>query len=871
MVGIGDPILEANLPAWGLGLPGSVMHRRGREGWFVTSESLGRRRSNGVGRRILLHTGFVAALAGALLVTIAVLGMTAVVDRFASDAYEADIRAIVSSDADALARNLSDLVARETASVDALAAFVENGEGDDEYLRAEFPQFGDALLQLGQTIRSVQLGPDGILDYVHPLEGNEEALGLDLMADESRRALLEPAIASGATVIQGPVELVQGGLGLIVRRPIYIDGDFWGFSAAVLDWPSVAELTGLTPSDGFNVAGVKLAETGEVIAGSPDAFTGDPITRELEVGGTDTRWVLAERPIGGWPQRSAETPFIWAAGVFLAGMSGFLSFSLIRRPELLRRERERAVEELAALEARYQATFENAGVGIVIADTTGRPISANPEFREIVGLGDDDSLEGLDVLSMLGRDDRLAYVAGMERLFTGGSAFEMEVRLVSANVDRWCRVRTSLIRGATRRDALVIAIVEDSTERHTAEKALARSELRYRQLFELAPIAIQREDHTAVAEEVIALREAGVADIRAHARENPDWLKAVLARVPILDENPAAAQLQAQRGGARGPLTLLDRYTEEAEATFIESIAAIADGRSRIAQEVATRRADGSPLHLDLRWQAPIVGGTPDYSNVMVTLADVTELRETSRRLQEMMESKDRFLASVAHELRTPLTAVVGFAEELRDPGGLYSSREKAEFQELIAFHGAEMANIIEDLLVWARGDIGEVQVMPEPMDLARGVGQTLRLLPDVKLSVEKPDGAVIAMADPARVRQIVRNLVTNALRYGGDSITVCVCRVGDVAVVEVSDNGPEIPIEVRRRMFEPYQRANAETSQPGSIGLGLTVARTLARLQHGDLVCVREGSRNVFRLTLPLLDLPRSGESVGSLAGSSS
>lgn len=825
-------------------------------------------RSKRVGRTAEKYAGLFAAIIGALVTSAVILSLTAVVDDFAGDAYLADIRAVVSSDTDAVARNLSDLIARETASVDALAAFVENRVGDEGQLETEFPAFADAMMKLGRTIRSVQLAPNGILEFVYPLEGNEAALGLDLMADESRRMLLEPAIETGDTVIQGPVGLVQGGEGLIVRRPVYIGRTFWGFSAVVLDWPSVADLSGLGSADNFNIAGVKLASTDELIAGSESAFDGDPIVRQLQVGGTDTTWILAQRPAAGWPSRSAEAPFIWAAGVFLAGMSGYITFSLMRRPVVLQRERKRIIEELAALEARYQASFENAGVGIVLTKINGTPVSANPKFREIVGLGEDEPLDQVDVLGMLEEDDRETYLRGVRGLIEGDPVFETEARLLSSNVDRWCRVRTSLFRGAGKGETMLIAVVEDSTERRHAEEALAGSELRYRQLFELAPIAIQREDHSAVAEEVRALRRDGITDIRAHAEANPDWLKSLLARVPILDENPAAAQIQHQRGGPNGRVTLLDRYTKEAKETFIESIVAIEEGRTRITQDVETRRPDGSPLHIDLRWQAPLVDGSPDYSSVMVTLSDVTELRETSRKLKEMMDSKDRFLASVAHELRTPLTAVVGFAEELRDPGNIYSDREKAEFQELIAFHGAEMANIIEDLLVWARGDIGEVHVKPEPIDLVSGVRRTLRLMPHITIPLETPDEPLVAMADSARVRQIVRNLATNALRYGGDHIEAIVTDNGSVAMVEVRDNGPEIPAPVRRRMFEPYQRAKAESSQPDSIGLGLTVARTLALLQDGDLVCIREGAQNVFRLTLPLADESAIDRPVESMAG---
>lgn len=823
-----------------------------------------------MGRRPENLRGLAAAFAGAIVLSLLILGATAVVDAFASSAYQAEVRARVANNTDTLARNLSDLVARETAAVDALVAFVENRTGDTDHLDEEFPLFAAALMELGQTIRSVQVAPGAILEYVYPIEGNEAALGLDLMADADRRRVLEPTIETGATVLQGPVELVQGGVGLIVRRPIYLDDEYWGFSAVVLDWPEVARLSGLTSPGHVDVAGVKLADTGEVIAGSAEAFNGDPIMRELAVGGTDTVWMLAQRPVGGWPETSTDTPFIWGAGALLAVMSGYFSFSLIRRPATLRRERERVIGELAALEARYQATFENAGVGIAVTDRRGAHLSVNPKFREIVGLGEDEALDDLDVLSLMSERDRARYVDGLRGLLEGDEVFEVEVRLQSCEVDRWCRVRTSLVPGAHSQEPLFVAIVEDSTERRLAEQALAASEMRYRQLFELAPIAIQREDHTAVADEVRRVRRSGVTDIREYARNNPDWLRELLGRVPILDVNPAGADLQG-RGVDSESLTLLDRYTETAHATFIESIAAIDEGRVRITQEVEALKPDGSPLHMDLRWQAPIVDGKPDYANVMVTLADITELRQTSRRLRDLIESKDRFLASVAHELRTPLTAVVGFAEELRDPGGIYSTREKAEFQELIAFHGAEMASIIEDLLVWARGDIGEVHVTTEPIDLIQGVTKTLKLLPRVDIPITSEAEQVLAVGDATRVRQIVRNLATNAIRYGGEDVEVVIREDDETAIVEVCDDGPEIPVRTREQMFEPYARTHSISSQPDSIGLGLTVARTLARLQGGDLVCVREGSRNVFRLTLPLDVAKDDVVATGAFAGAAS
>jgi signal transduction histidine kinase len=120
-----------------------------------------------------------------------------------------------------------------------------------------------------------------------------------------------------------------------------------------------------------------------------------------------------------------------------------------------------------------------------------------------------------------------------------------------------------------------------------------------------------------------------------------------------------------------------------------------------------------------------------------------------------------------------------------------------------------------------------------------------------IRIGLQAP--GVKAIGDPVRVRQIIRNLLTNAIRYGGDRITIDIVGLGDTAVMAVSDNGPGIPPSEQDRIFEPYQIAHDPGSQPSSVGLGLAVARRLARLMEGSLTYERTGTISVFELTLPL------------------
>jgi signal transduction histidine kinase len=226
--------------------------------------------------------------------------------------------------------------------------------------------------------------------------------------------------------------------------------------------------------------------------------------------------------------------------------------------------------------------------------------------------------------------------------------------------------------------------------------------------------------------------------------------------------------------------------------------------------------------------------------------------------LEALDRDKREFLASVSHELRTPLTAIIGFATELVSGWDALGDDEALEFVETIAWQAGDMAAIVDDLLALTRLQAGTLRVGAGIIDVGSIVSDLAGSLGRQFGRSVSTVGSSTGWADAGRVRQIVRNLITNAIRHGGERIEIEVCEDRERVIVDVRDSGPPIPAERARQMFAPFVHAEDQVRSPHSVGLGLTVARSLAEAMGGSLEYVAQ-EVSVFRLSLPRVpvDLP--------------
>jgi signal transduction histidine kinase len=230
-----------------------------------------------------------------------------------------------------------------------------------------------------------------------------------------------------------------------------------------------------------------------------------------------------------------------------------------------------------------------------------------------------------------------------------------------------------------------------------------------------------------------------------------------------------------------------------------------------------------------------------------------SDLETALERLESLIKAKDVFLASVSHELRTPLTAVLGFANELASNRGDIGREEAASVAQLIAEQAADLSAIIDDLLVAARSEINAVQVLKREVNMKKELDTVVRGLHKADQGrLHLPSAELTVQADHLRVRQILRNLITNALRHGGELIRIEFAASQGMGTVTVIDNGPGISEAVVARLFEPYYHGGGDFGQPAPIGLGLTVSRFLANLMEGDIDLVPNPLGTAFQLSLP-------------------
>jgi len=289
-------------------------------------------------------------------------------------------------------------------------------------------------------------------------------------------------------------------------------------------------------------------------------------------------------------------------------------------------------------------------------------------------------------------------------------------------------------------------------------------------------------------------------------------------------------------------------------------------------------RKDGSRLIAHVT-AAPAMDDAGNYRGAVAAVMDISEKKRIERDLLQAKEiaetaskSKSEFLANMSHELRTPLNAIIGFSEFMLKADSEGLSKNHIEYLERIYSAGQHLLSLINDILDLSRIEAGKMDLFAESIDLPGTLGYCMTMFREkasnhrIKMSLATEEAPEIIRADLRKFKQIVINLLSNALKFtpDGGEVQVAASTESGSVLISVRDSGIGFKPEDMERIFAPFERAgeNANKNIEGT-GLGLSMVKRLVEL-HGGRVWAESapGEGSVFYFTLPIETECASSES---------
>ncbi len=489
--------------------------------------------------------------------------------------------------------------------------------------------------------------------------------------------------------------------------------------------------------------------------------------------------------------------------------------------------------QVAGGEQLWQLTVEHSPVGTTLVAPDGRLLSANQALCDMLGYTEQEIVT-LTFQQITHPDDLAEDLALVEESLAGQrSSYRLRKRYLHADGHVvHGDLSVALLREPDGTPIHFISQILDVTEAHEYAERLAETS---------RALDRQRRHLEAILDSV----DIGVAVLDPDSgylvvnRRHQQYLELAY---------PAGAQ-----GAVGGPGDVFAEDGRQLEAYELPSArAAVGEEFDDLIIRVGTDPVTQRALSVSAR---SVRGDGGEFSGAVLAYADVTELVRA-------LTAKDHFVAAVSHELRTPLTSVLGHLELLADLPDL--SDEATERVGVVQRNAVRLRELVADLLLVAQMTDGRLALNRLPVDLAELVveaadaAQPAAEGAGVELYVDVPAGPLVAKVDCPRLRQVIDNLVGNAVKYTepGGSVSISLRQRGEMVELAVSDTGIGIPPEEVGRLFRRFFRGTKATQRniPGA-GLGLSIVRAIVEA-HGGLVTVDsapdEGS--TFRVELPVV-----------------
>ncbi|MDE2441156.1 MAG: PAS domain S-box protein, partial [Betaproteobacteria bacterium] len=815
-------------------------------------------------RRILYLA--MAVLAGGLLLA------TYLTEQINAERHAAALRTEVvgrlSKVKDALESNLTNDIqlVRGLVSVIALEPDID---------QARFELAAQPLFAGRHLLRNISVSRGSVISLVYPLQGNEKARGKDYRDLPAQFEAYEQARLSRQIVVAGPVSLVQGGVGLIARLPVYLpdptskEERFWGVISAVIDVDKLFARSGLLPADQRIEIAVRGRDAkgagGEVFFGRSELFGESPVLAEIPL--PQGSWQLGAVPRGGWLAIPPHNVGLLRMGFALLAV---LMFSMLTWLLYMLRRVERVGAVADSARQRLAATLEmTPNVAVQWYDAEGRVIYWNRSSEKLFGWTSDEAVgQTLDQLILSEGESRF-FVEAIGRVKTTGAAigpYECSAHHRDGQI-RWLESTLFAIPGQRSDEMLFVCMDVDITARKRAQRELAEFNRDFEAFLDQTTDFIYFKD----AQSRFRFCSQTLAEVTGHAhwhdmvgKHDSEVFPPETARIYKEEEGPVFAEGKPllnkidpyyDSDGTRGYMStnkwpLFDDHHQVV-------------GIFGISRDITERIIFENELRLHRQRLEELVAQR------------TAELEEARRAAEAASEAKSNFLANMSHEIRTPLNAITGMAYLIRR--GSLSPEQSARLRqlELAGDHLLETINAILDL---SKIDVGKVTLEHEPLCISNALGNVAAMQRDkaeakhLQFIVDCEAGLPLVRGDLTRLQQALLNYTSNAIKFTEvGSVRIAARRIKEddaslVVLFEVTDTGIGIPADRLPGLFQAFEQAdNSITRRFGGTGLGLAITRKLALLMGGDAGARSvEGQGSTFWLTVRFAKQTSMGIEIG-------
>ncbi|MEW6025529.1 MAG: PAS domain S-box protein [Pseudomonadota bacterium] len=689
-----------------------------------------------------------------------------------------------------------------------------------------------------------------LVEYVEPFAA--AAIGLDLLQSPGRR----PAIArlqAGADFalsarLRGEYPEAPH-YALLARLPARGDDPFPGIVTLIFrpdrlvqDIAATAQGLDLKlydrPAGALSGGAIEpVFDTSPARAAAPQALQA---RLPLKVG--DAEWTLAVTVLPDWAPLAQNRWFPIAAGAF----GGVLTLLLTLGTYLLVRRWQQAEQSLSVTWQDLLRAQSVAGVGSWHLYAKTGELRWTPQVYEIFGLPQGAPVDYERFLACVHPDDRARVEAAWQRALAG-EPYRIEHRIVAGDETRWIEERAELVFDERGKFIEAHGTARDITRELEAEQALRQlnAELEARVTERTAQLNAVVNN---LVDGLVVIDPQGIVQIA-----NPA-LEGLLGYPPeeVVGHNVSLLMPEPHRSAHDGYIA---RYLATGDARIIG-----------IGREVEALHKNGERIPVDLSVSTFTHGGQRYFVGL---LHDLRSQKAMLDRLEQLLRERQEFLATMSHEIRTPLTGLLGMLELL----SLTPLPPEERHQLAIARDsGKALTRIIDDILDYSKIEAGKLALSPHPEDL-RALIEGVR---DAHLATASAKGlSLLSFVDPRlpqalvmdglRVRQILQNFVSNALKFTAEGYVELRAEWlgeenGKVTLkLLVRDTGIGISPEAQRHLFERYAQADATTARRyGGTGLGLAICKHLAELMHGTIGVESQptkGSSFFVTLTLPVAE----------------